>query len=171
MDLFYNNLTIKILSDLNPISPRQFENLGTMVCFHPTYKLGDVNLYEDKAEFKEWVETSDEIAIYLPLYLLEDCNGLSIKTGLYPETDLVGWVFVTKEKLKDSFGTQLIAENYLLKILQNEVIEYDCYIANDYVGYVIEDNKGQELDSCWGFSDKFDAIEQAKQFCVSYTLS
>ena len=32
---------LEIFDDLNPCSPREFDNLGTMVCFHRRYNLGD----------------------------------------------------------------------------------------------------------------------------------
>ena len=32
---------IRIKSDLNPESPREWYNIGTMVCWHSRYQLGD----------------------------------------------------------------------------------------------------------------------------------
>lgn len=38
----YRGCTIRIESDDSPESPREYDNLGTMVCFHSRYNLGDV---------------------------------------------------------------------------------------------------------------------------------
>ena len=41
---------LEIFDDLNPCSPREFDNLGTMVCFHRRYDLGD-QLWKVKINF------------------------------------------------------------------------------------------------------------------------
>lgn len=38
----YRGCTIRIEQDDNPESPREWDNVGTMVCFHDRYNLGDV---------------------------------------------------------------------------------------------------------------------------------
>ena len=37
------------------------------------------------------------------------------------------------------------------KMMQAEVEDYSNYINGSVYGYVLEDNDGEELDSCWGF--------------------
>jgi len=41
-------LKLEIEQDSSPESPRTWDNLGTMVCFHKRYDLGDDNDYERK---------------------------------------------------------------------------------------------------------------------------
>ena len=36
---------LKIVQDTDPESPRTWDNLGTMVCFHKRYELGDKTDY------------------------------------------------------------------------------------------------------------------------------
>lgn len=36
-----NKFKLEIFQDLEPVNPREFETLGTMVCFHKRYELGD----------------------------------------------------------------------------------------------------------------------------------
>ena len=38
-----NGNTIKVFVDEDPQSPREWDNAGTMVCFHRRYNLGDIN--------------------------------------------------------------------------------------------------------------------------------
>ena len=54
----YKGYTIKIHSDDNPASPRDWDNLGTMVCWHRCYILGDE---QPRGSPGEWL-----------LYMLED---------------------------------------------------------------------------------------------------
>lgn len=46
----YRGCTIRIEQDDNPESPREWNNVGTMVCFHDRYNLGDMrpNRYPDE---------------------------------------------------------------------------------------------------------------------------
>jgi len=51
-------IIIKIEQDTSAESPREWDNQGTMVCFHDRYKLGDEHNYEGYDEFL--VELADE---------------------------------------------------------------------------------------------------------------
>ncbi len=42
---------VKIVHDADTQSPREWDNLGTMVCFHNRYNLGDEHDYQDKDAF------------------------------------------------------------------------------------------------------------------------
>lgn len=46
-----NGLTIHIHADDSPESPREWDNLGRMVCWHSRYKLGDEHTYTCPADF------------------------------------------------------------------------------------------------------------------------
>lgn len=47
-----NQLTVNIYRDEDPANPREaFGNLGTMVCFHPKYTLGDEHDYPSPEDF------------------------------------------------------------------------------------------------------------------------
>ena len=35
--------------------------------------------------------------------------------------------------------------------MEAEMKVYNCYISGDVYGFVIEDENGEEVDSCWGF--------------------
>lgn len=49
----YENETqrLEIHYDEYPESPREYDNVGTMVCFHPRYKLGDPHHYSNAEHF------------------------------------------------------------------------------------------------------------------------
>src|SRR6187402_3409459 len=43
--------TLEIISDDDPMSPREWDNIGTMVCFHKRYTLGDKHDYKEPQDF------------------------------------------------------------------------------------------------------------------------
>lgn len=49
----YKGYTIHICYDTDPASPREWDNLGTMVCSHRHYNLGDEQMSRDDS-FVEW---------------------------------------------------------------------------------------------------------------------
>jgi hypothetical protein len=46
-------------------------------------------------------------------------------------------------------------------IVKSEIEQYDQYLRDDVYGYVVEDENGEHLDSCWGFFGFDHAREQA----------
>ena len=48
----YRGCTIRLEYDQNPESPREWDNVGTMVCWHGRYDLGDEQPKEDPSEYK-----------------------------------------------------------------------------------------------------------------------
>ena len=166
----YKGYIIEVFHDENPESPRNFDNLGTMVCFHKKYQLGDPHSYS-KDELLDMVENDDYIAI--PLYLY-DHGGLTMNTGGFEHIDslrwdwgLVGYILVSKEKVREEFRCKRIGKRIrqrVYKILEAEVEEYDAYLRGEVYGYRIIDSKGNGIDSCWGFyGDKKYALEYAQQ--------
>ena len=72
----YNGMTIKIYADELAESPREWDNLGKMCCFHKRYNLGDKHTMTVD-EVQELVQREDVIA--LPLYLY-DHSGITMNT-------------------------------------------------------------------------------------------
>ena len=64
--------------------------LGTMVCWHRRYALGDAHHYSDPQAFSR--EVTARTAVILPLYLF-DHSGLTISTssGAFRACDPAGW--------------------------------------------------------------------------------
>lgn len=133
---------------------------------------------EDKADsfdfshgpdlFKAIQKCSDIIA--LPLYLY-DHSGITMRTGPFAcqwDSGQVGFIFVTRERyLSECVGKP---DGILTKarreaayaMLRAEVEEYDQYLTGDVWGYVIEDEDGDHLDSCWGFFGSDYAKEEGR---------
>ena len=163
----HNGFKIRIMPDDDPMNPREWDNLGIMNCWHRRYNLGDKHKH-DAEGFQDWLDDPEnEVVAYLPLYLY-DHSGITISTGPFScrfDSGQVGFIYTTKDRIKNMFGETVPSEEQLLEGLKAEVKEYDKFISNGYVGFIVEDSEGNQVESCWGFSDKDQAIEDAKGFC------
>ena len=159
---------IEVIQDENPESPRTWDNMGKMICFHRRYDLGDKhdyksNDYDGWEELKEQIEKDYNVGVILPLYLY-DHSGITMNTtgfGCQWDSGQVGWIFCTKEEMESNFmklsGQDLIERSEVL--LKGEVETYDQYLTGDVYGYRVSEVKvcseghehEEELDSCWGY--------------------
>lgn len=158
-DLKYKGYTIKVIQDEDPMNPRvENDNLGTMVCFHPNYVLGDPSKGRNahgftKESLLEHIQRDD--VVKLPLYLY-DHSGLAMSTGRFAgdaagwDTSLVGFIFLSLEKARKELGNEVTRER-IEEILRAEVAEYDDYLQGNVYGYKVIDKDGDEVGSCWGF--------------------
>lgn len=179
-DVEYKGYVIKLYPDEDSESPRQWDNLGHMACFHRHYALGDN--YQDRPDhcndpdnFQEWVkEQGDEIAIILPLYLY-DHSGITMWTqdGIRRyhqhyawDGGQVGWIYVLKSDIRAAFNVKRISKKNLehaRQLLISEVQTYDKFLIGDVYGYkVFQEDEETDL-SCWGFFGESDAIQYAKE--------
>ena len=64
----YNTYKINIITDINPVDPREFDNFGKMQCFHRDYRLGDTLDFNTIEELIYFIKNPDIISrgfIYL----------------------------------------------------------------------------------------------------------
>ena len=163
--------TIKIIPDDDPESPREMDNTGIMVCWHRTHPLGDKHSFASPLDFEEWAaENTDEIVARLPLFLY-DHSGITMSTGSFDDrwdAGQVGWIYATRESIRKIWGDEPYTEAQIVEALESEVKIYDTYITGGYVGYVIEDEDGHTLDSCWGFDDADYCMVEARSSAEYY---
>ena len=158
-----NNKVLNIFVDNNPESPRtSMDNLGTMLCSHKRYSLGDEKEKFDFDSCSSWSEVKTalmkekNIAVILPLYLY-DHSGITMKTTSFNDqwdSGQVGFIYVTKEKLKEEYSKKRISKELIAKVTQyliGEVETYDTYLTGDIYGFQLKDSEGNDIDSCWGF--------------------
>lgn len=152
----YKGYSIKIYHDDSAESTREWDNIGTMVCWHRRYNLGDKHTFSDPEEFLEWAKTQKGILI-LRLYLY-DHSGISMSTGSFIgkaqhaewDSGQVGFIYVTKEKIIEEYGKGKKAIAKAEKYLEGEVEIYDQYLRGNVYGFNVEHENGY-TDSCWGF--------------------
>jgi hypothetical protein len=165
-------------------TPRDWDNLGTMVCWHSRYNLGDEHSYSDPACFYETLAeevllNDDNWAysrnyempapmlhkmwkyihnryIVLPLFLY-DHSGITMNTAPFSclfDSGQVGYIYVSIEDAKKEYGWKRLTQKRRKLIetyLTNEVNTYDQYLTGDVWGWIIEDEDGEHIDSCWGY--------------------
>ena len=112
-------------------NPREDDNLGTMICFHNRYSLGDK--HEMKIEDAIKLERSDDV-VSLELYLY-DHSGITIATTSFScpwDSGKVGFIYVTKERIRQEYGGKRVGKGtvkLVREVLEAEVREYDKYIT------------------------------------------
>jgi len=153
----YKGYEIHVYQDPDPESPREWDNLGTMTCFHRRYELGDKHSM-DLEELKELVQRKDVIS--LPLFLM-DHSGVSMNTGGFRHCDPQGWdwrqvgfIHVDRETVLKEYGKKKLIKalrEKVVRILEDEVLTYDQYLTGDVYGFVAETPNGDNIDSCWGY--------------------
>jgi len=171
----YKGYDIEIEQDDDVESPREWDNLGTMTCFHRRYALGDKNnyitgkpYYATPAELKKYVENDKHI--FLPLYLYDHGSITMNTTGFSCPWDSgqVGLIYVSKEDVRKEYGKQRVSKMLRAFVegrLIGEVETYDQYLRGDVWGYTITEQGGDEFaDSCWGFYGHGYCLNEAKEW-------
>ncbi len=150
-----NNFTIKINPDDCPDSPRDWDNLGQMVCFHNRYDLGDKHNFADSEELAEFLSKNKANLIVLPLYLY-DHSGLAMSTTPFHcpwDSGQVGFIYAQKNQ-------ENLSEEQIKQILLNEVATYNQYLNGEV--FAFEVLKGSSFVSgLFGYYDKADCINEA----------
>lgn len=170
----YKGMTIRICYSLNAGSPREWDNVGTIYSNHRDYNPDGHKIDEIENEDGELVsEELDRRFIWLPIYYYEH-GGLSVSTKRdYPYNDrwdsgLFGIIAVEKDKLRKERGWKAITKKRreeILRSLEGEIETFDNYCRGEVYGYVVEDEEGEHIDSCFGYygdEGMKDAILEAK---------
>ena len=174
----YKGHSIKIFSDDMCESPREWDNLAEMVCFHGMYNLGDKHDFSTPDELHEFLDRED--VLYLPLYLY-DHSGITMNTTGYHcpwDSGQVGYIYITYDKIRKEMVlpkgkhyrpikniTEKVKQ-YVYDRLRGEVKTYDDFITGNVYGFSVEKD-GEDVDSCWGFLGDYDdpdysALAEAK---------
>lgn len=157
--LEHKGYSIDVIVDEDPQNPRtEWDNLGTMICFHSRYNLGDKHDYSVE-EAQEIANDKNNIVLQLRLY---DHSGISMSTSnSYPYNDIwdsgcVGFIYISRDKVRKEYGWKRITKKRLEQIVQylkGEVECYDNYLTGAVYGFSVKDPEGEEIEngSCWGF--------------------
>lgn len=169
--------TLEVKRDDDTESPRNWDNVCTMVCWHRHYSLGDKHNYDNADEFFEDIlhnvcgmryEDFEELStrekyklasesdkIYIKELNLYDHSGITISTSnSYPYNDrwdagCVGFIYVTKEKLfEEHIGTvEETWKEQADRCIEGEVDIYDQYIRDDVYRFILT-KKVLKQDKC-----------------------
>jgi hypothetical protein len=156
----HKGVDIKIYPDDAPMNSRvDWDNLGTMLCRHRRYDLGDDDGIDD-SDCSSWEDVRDLIIkeekplVILPLYMY-DHSGITINTTGFScqwDSGQIGWIYVTKKSCKE-MGVDPNDLEKLERFLLAEVDTYDQYVSGQVYGFSINHDTDDEIikDSCWGF--------------------
>ena len=168
-------LTLRIEQDDTAESPRTaYDELGIMYCFHERHNLGDENVentFKNPAELHAARKRHKWIA--LPLFLF-DHSGLTMSTTPFScpwDSGQVGYICVPRETVRKEWNVKRISPKLkaqVEKTLRGEVATYDLWLQGDVWGYVIEDENGNHVDSCWGFYGREYCEQEAEEMFESF---
>lgn len=171
------SMRIVISPDNDVESPRDWDNAGTMVCFHRRYDLGDE---QPRCSPDEWLQgLADELvnfdiqACYIPMehvrrvidkhvcvilpLNLYDHSGITMRTSPFScpwDSGQVGWIYITWERARKEWtGTDDEIREKAERCLEAEVKVYDQFIRGDVWGFEVQElvNEDDEdrLDDEW----------------------
>lgn len=178
----FGDYEISVEPDQDPINPRtDWDQLGTMICWHNRYNLGDEHDYSSHNDFyhqesglypdKDYDRLSEEQlqkcadkvyqnGVILPLYLY-DHSGITMSTTVFScpwDSARVGLIYISKEKILKEYGGKSLTKKLRKRVeeyLESEVKIYNYYLTGSVYGYNITktDSDGEEIDidSCWGY--------------------
>lgn len=154
MTVSENGYCLQVYRDEFAENPREWDNLGKMVCWHRKYSLGDQHEYDSPQDFYASEEYRNAFVI-LPVYLY-DHSGITISNtdfGDRWDSDQVGYIFVTKEKAQQEYGSEITEtmKDLLRERLIDETELYDKYLQGECYGFRITDVMGEEVENRGGF--------------------
>lgn len=194
----HKGITVKIFFDPDPPNPRtDYDNAGTMVCWHPRSKLGDKHSFRNVDEFKTSLvsdadptfeecvaeeedenkirELRDELIdkhyLMLPLFVYEH-GGMTMRTGSFGDrwdSGQVGWVYLSNGDIVKEWGAGFDALDKAKNCLESEVATYADYLEGQVYGYVLEAEDGEQLESCWGCYGRDYVEEEARSAAEEVT--
>ena len=142
-NLIYQGITIKVCQDNDPLNPREdWDNMGTMVCFHTGYTLGDKDTgFTDPEDLHTFLNEND--CVYLPIFCYEH-GGITISTSSFSckwDSGQIGYIYATKERIKEWQGIEgklsVKDKANALKSLQSEVKIMDNFCTGSVYRYEI----------------------------------
>lgn len=159
---------LRIFYDDQADNPSEEDNcLGTVVCWHRRYTIGDAHSYARPADFLEAVP--NDTVVRLPLFMY-DHTALRLSTAPFGDpwdSGQIGWIFAEIPKVCDTFGVVEFTPAIRARAeraLQAEVATLDDYLSGNVFGYVLErtvpcscepdcdhEPTYDKEDSCWGF--------------------
>jgi len=154
---------LQIMQDKGPLNPRtDQDNLGTMVCWHSRYALGDQRPGGDPSTW--YLENVTDEMVCLNLYLY-DHSGISMScepfVGRAPHAEWdsgqVGFIVADCKRMGISPET----------VLRAEVEEYDQYLQGNILRFTVLKlcptcKQWEEVEDCGGFysvEDLLDALD------------
>ena len=143
----HDGMTVEILpyeGDIENLNPRHDDCFCVIVADHPKYEIGDTEHGYRPENGYTWgpgslQEVHDDIVrthkdcLIKPLYLMDHgMIGVSLRHyGDKWDSGQVGWVFVSRQMIRDNWGIKRVTKEYLAKaeaLMASEVEEYGRWL-------------------------------------------
>lgn len=179
----YKDCKINICYDEYPESPREWDNLGTIYSNHRDYN-------PDGATLRDLIEdvTGDRYAeeipwdaiakkYYFQKVWMYDHSGQTVSIGENNpfscpwDSGLFGVIAVSKEDAKKEYGYKRDCKSLrerAERVLAGEIEDFDIWVRGDVLGFEIIDQNGESVDSCWGYFNEDQCIDDAKDSIDTY---
>lgn len=158
----------RIDHDPDPINPREWSNLGTLVIGHRRYAFGDENFTtqadtecfllrllnelrrypdDDGIDLGALLERLQDVAVVLPVFMMEHSGiRLSTTTGRFRAFDHQGWdwgrvgfIYCTLERGAQEFGEVDNLRDRIEDALRAEIAAMDDYVSgNVYMFWILD---------------------------------
>lgn len=168
----YNGYTITTYYYDTPENPLSWDAiLGTVYTRNGNYGCEDIEdiVGDDGQLTAEVVEKN----YCLPVYMYKH-SGVAVSTAPFADSwdsGQIGWIILSKEKAAKEFPDN--TEEKALETMRNTIKIWGDYLAGDVYGYIITDEDGDEVDSCWGYYgyEGFKCILKEAEDIIQSTVS
>ena len=162
----HNGCIIRIQPDDSPSDPSDWLFGKLAYLSTSRYSVGNERVTKDRLD-KIGAMPPDE-CVRLPLYAYVHGNIALNTIGFSCPWDSAqcGFVYATAEEVKECFGVQAISPEIRRRAEENLRVSVDAfsrYVNGEYYGYILENDEGDHIDSCWGYDDLDYCKEQAKE--------
>ena len=145
-EIQYKSHTIRIEPDEDAESPREWDNVGTILYTSTRYTLGDKQV--DRDEIRAIANDPDNIV--LPVYVYIH-SGIQLSTGPFScpwDSGQCGIIYCTKARAVKEWGKDYRIER-VNEVLKGEIETFNQYLSGEVVGYTVDGPLCE--DSCGGF--------------------
>ena len=150
-------MKLEIHNDQTPVNPyRDWDQLGTIVSWHPGYTIGEQPGVSKKAFKKDIVGD----AVCLDIYMYGRSHELTTHPLSHGAVGHIGYIYVTEEALENEGLSGRKVED-IEKMLAAELETYNHYHMGNVWGFVVKNEceccgkPTDHHDSCWGFYGEF----------------
>lgn len=176
-----SGLTVRIVQDEDPQSPREWTHGAELVYSHGRYDFPN-DAEVDFDQFGGWGEvaaklTADGALLVVPVYMI-DHSGLAFRVGadfgdIDPgnwDSGQIGLAYVTPQNWADTQGTEWTGSDEQMATARalavSDVETYGQYVSGEVYGYVISDGD-TSVESLWGIYDYAEAEAEAAEAAKS----
>ena len=177
--------TFEIGYDEHAYSPREWDNVTTMLCFHKRHtnlgdkhniKAGDYNGWD---EMEQAIREQYEVLDIAPLYCFEH-GAIQLSTAPFScpwDSGRIGFIIIEKRNYEVCIGkVEEATQDKFDSAIKGELQDYNKYLNGEIYEFKIFEtepcNLGCEhktlLDSIGGYYSEEDAIDEAKNYIKMY---